>query len=66
MAFNFQHPDYKPLDVEEIADGKIIISRLTPLKRNCPGYQRDHRSKFPTSLSDIPFEPQRQQIREVL
>jgi hypothetical protein len=31
VALSFRHPDYKPLDLEEISHGRLVIARLTPL-----------------------------------
>ena len=36
VALNFRHPDYKPLDLEEISHGDLLIARLNPLHEANP------------------------------
>jgi hypothetical protein len=34
VTLKFSHPKYQPLEMEEIADGRLCIARLVPLARN--------------------------------
>jgi hypothetical protein len=34
IKLHFRHPDYRPLDMDEVAGDKILIAHLTPLNKN--------------------------------
>jgi hypothetical protein len=36
VTLSFQHPDYKPLVLEEISQGRLLIARLVPLHQVIP------------------------------
>lgn len=36
IELRFRHPDYKPLDLEEISQGRILLARLIPLPQANP------------------------------
>ena len=41
VTLSFHHPDYKPLDLEEISRGRLLIARLNPLHEVNPWSPRD-------------------------
>src|SRR5882724_1497644 len=34
ITLRFRHPDYRPLDIDEIANDKIFVVHLTPLSKS--------------------------------